>query len=198
MFRFIFSDGYKLRLTWDYTPGGTSWGQGGKIDGSLAFYYNIRPENEDNPFEFDYHKNDGRQYMVDRITKIPKSAIDAVTKYHKDNEREKTALYNNIYKEIEKIKIIDVKDHQSYRKKFGYHTYYIVTVLYNNKKYEIPCVELEFRFYESPFNKEFKNKYAFSEINSISSYLIEKMIEWLKKNNIYEYNNFKNKYKRLK
>lgn len=210
MFRFIFSDGYKLRLTWDYLPwdgnsysGGTHWGQGGTINGEPAFYHNIRPKNEDKPFEFDYHKDDYRQYMVDRITQIPKSAIEAVTKYHKDNERYKTSLYNKLYKEVEKIKVIDVKDDEKERVNLKYDLYYNITLLYNNKRYTIPCSyyrpvnspqDLRFRFYGTTFIKEFKNKYAFSEEKTISNYLKDKTVEWMKLHDKEEYNKFKSVY----
>jgi hypothetical protein len=62
MYRFNFSDGYKLRLTWDYITqrashlgsysGGTHWGQGGIVDGENQYYDVFRPEGPQGKFEW--------------------------------------------------------------------------------------------------------------------------------------------------
>lgn len=122
MYRFIFKDGFKLRLTWDYITqrasqlgrysGGTHWGQGGTVNHENIFYLNIRPKDEENPFDFDIEKEDIREdkhEMVNRILSIPDEAKLLVYEYQEKHIKEKNALISNLYKEIEKIKILGVK-----------------------------------------------------------------------------------------
>jgi hypothetical protein len=115
MYRINFKDGYKLRLTWDYITqkasalggysGGTHWGQGGIVNGENKFYSVMRPEDDSEPFLFDYTKNDDRKEMVNRIESIPQKAQDAIHKYQKNNSIEKSENLNKMYQEIQKIKL---------------------------------------------------------------------------------------------
>lgn len=183
LYRFHFSDGYMLRLTWDYFDhmgdysGGTHWGQGGKQNGERALYHYIRPHDESHPFEFDYNKGDHRQYMVDRIKSIPQKAKDSVYQYQKNHQKEKLSIFNSMYKEIEKIKILDVKDRDEH--KYLYDI--LVTILYNGKKYEIESSKTFGAVFSKEFEKDFKVKYALYDI-TIRNYLNDKIKEWIKKN----------------
>lgn len=196
LYRFIFKDGYKLRLTWDYLDwdqnytSGTHWGAGGTLPGGWRVNYShIRPRDENHPFEFDYQKYDDRQYMVDKINSIPKKAIEAAHKYQDQHKAEKNSLYLKLYKEIEKIKVINVITkpdtiHQfEYRVMINYlgKEFVLVAYVYSNRK------DIEFRFYQTSFEKFFKNRYAFMESKTINEYLSDKTIEWLKLNKNREY-----------
>lgn len=189
LYRFHFSDGYMLRLTWDYFDhmgdysGGTHWGQGGMYNGERANYCYIRPKDEYHPFEFDYNKGDYRQYMVNKIKEIPQKAKDIVYQYQKDHQKEKLSIFNSMYKEIEKIKILNVKDIED---KYLYDT--IITILYNGKKYDIELSKSSFSYsshlmlrFSKEFEKDFKVKYALYD-ETIRSYLYDKIKEWIKKN----------------
>ncbi len=115
MYRINFKDGYKLRLTWDYITqdaselggysGGTHWGSGGIVNGEWKSYDYIRPEDDSEPFLFDYKKNDSRQEMVDRIESIPEKAQKAMHEYQKNNSIEKSENLNKMYQEIQKVKL---------------------------------------------------------------------------------------------
>jgi IS1 family transposase len=181
LYRFHFSDGYMLRLTWDYFDymgdysGGTHWGQGGIKDGQRAWYAYIRPKDESNPFQFNYRKRDDRRYMVDRIKKIPQKAIDSVYKYQKEHQKEKLHLFNSMYKEVEKIKVIGIEKRDS--KKYLHDL--LVTILYNNKKYQIEGSDNGWFRFSKDFEKDFKSKYALYD-NSINQYLHDKIKEFMK------------------
>jgi len=179
MYRFTFKDGYKLRLTWDYYSGST-WGQGGVMsNGEKAPYFVISPNDINDPFKFNYKKNDYRQYMVDKIGQIPKEAIDAVYEYQQKHSMEKSALYKGMYKEIEKIIIIGVEKSVDDRNDF-----YDINAKYNGSVYKFKMIS-GFSLWSlgSEFRKDFKNKYALSEIITLRKYIIDKTIEWLKSNN---------------
>lgn len=200
LYRFIFKDGYKLRLTWDYIDwdgvdfsNGTHWGQGGILNGKPALYAYIRPRDENNPFYFDYNKNDDRQYMINRIKSIPKEAIDVIYKYQELHKKEKMALFNNLYKEIEKIKIIGLEEYEEeFLKKFKF---YHINAMYNGKIYKFKA-NLDSGFnlwsFSEEFRKDFKNKYALSEREALNKYILDKSMEWLKLNNKDLYLQFKN------
>ena len=196
LYRFIFKDGYKLRLTWDYLDwdhksysDGTHWGQGGTINGDKAYYLHIRPRDEKNPFEFDYNRDDDRKYMVDKIEGIPQKARDAVYKYQDQHKSEKNDLYLKLYKEIEKIKVINITN----VKNDVYRIDYSVTLTYLGNKFKVIAYvypgdrSFSFTLYGSDFEKYFKNRYAFMEEKTINNYLSDKAIEWIKKNDNKEY-----------
>lgn len=192
LIRFHFKDGYKLRLTWDYLSheahdndytGGTHWGCGGVVDGINKIYYNIRPDDENNPFNFSYNRNDYRQEMVDYIQKIPKEAIDEVTKYHnKQVESNKSdALYNKLYNDINKIKVNDIKLIDE-----GYAYYMDITLIYDNMDYSIYGY-----YYKEDKSiilicENIKNviPYSSTKFSPLKKYLIDKCMEYFKKNNI--------------
>jgi hypothetical protein len=198
LYRLKFKDGYRLRLTWDYMPwdgsysGGTHWGCGGQVEDREIWYRHISPRDEQNPFLFDYNKGDERQEMVDRIKTIPKEAIEAIYRYQKQHRLEKNALLSLLYKEVSKIKVIKVSPIES---KGSFEIFYEVVISYNSKKYVIHAdlekwkdkYELDFRFFGSSFEKEFKNRYAFMEFKALSKQLETEFIEWLKNNNRQEY-----------
>lgn len=196
MYRFIFSDGFKLRLTWDYIShsaynfnysGGTHWGSGGNVDGEQVPYYYIRPRNEEDPFILDYDKGDNRQDMVDRIRSIPKDAVDAVKSYQNKHSNEKSDIQNKVYKEIEKIKVIGVNPELSSTWGRGYS----IDVIYNDKKIKMDITIN----YDSEKNKYsywvdsgelkelFKLKYLGSEFlnRTLKQYLVDKSMELIKK-----------------
>lgn len=191
MYRFTFKDGYKLRLTWDYysesegNPRST-WGQGGVMpNGERAQYFVISPNNINDPFKFNYKKNDYRQYMVDKIGQIPKEAIDAVYEYQQKHSMEKSALYRGMYKEIEKIRIIGVEKSKSSTVPVDdRNDFYDINAKYNGRIYKFKMTS-GFRLWAlgSEFRKDFKNKYALSEIFTLEKYIIDKTIEWIKSNN---------------
>lgn len=202
MYRFIFKDGYKLRLTWDYISwdasalgkfsGGTHWGQGGEVDGKRKQYLVLRPRDEDKPFDFDYHKNDEKQEMVDRIESIPDDAEFAVYEYQEKHSKDKTSKVNAMYQEIQKVKVIDVK------MKPEDNDYYFVNLKvileYLNKKYDadvrIKCVnyrevkgDIYYDVYTYELYKKFKNVYA-SRSDELEKYIFDKTMEFIKKNNL--------------
>jgi hypothetical protein len=192
MFRFNFSDGYKLRLTWDYITqrashlgsysGGTHWGQGGIVDGEKQYYDVFRPEDDSEPFLIDW-KSDRKREIVDRIQSIPQEAIDKVHQYQDKMSRYKSENLNKLYKEIEKIKVIDVKEDQP---DDWYHNSLKVTITYLGNKY-VHDFKLNnknsFFFRSNEFDKAFKHKYV-KYGRELSSYLFDKTMEFCKKNNI--------------
>lgn len=200
MYRFNFKDGYKLRLTWDYISqkasalgnysGGTHWGQGGKIDGKEKHYYNIRPKDEESPFDFNYHKNDEKQEMVDRILSIPDDAKLAVYQYQEDHTKDKTSKVNAMYQEIQKIKVIDVElqpEDNDY-----YFTNLKVKLQYLNKKYDadvrikgVNYREVKGDVYYDVWIYELKLKNAYaSGSKELEKYIFDKTMEFIKKNNL--------------
>jgi hypothetical protein len=203
MYRFIFKDGYKLRLTWDYKPGQTHWGCGGELNGEKVWYSTIRPKDENEPFYFDFdhmgkweREDVNRKMFIDRIKSIPENAIQLIKKYQQQNKPAKDALYRNLYNEINKITVINVENIDD-----EYGGGFKVTILYNDKKYEILAghtlseTSLKFSFYKTEFKKKFKNQYFFMEYETINSYLTKKTLEWLETNDKEEYLKFKDKYK---
>ncbi len=191
MYRFNFKDGYKLRLTWDYITqtashlgqfsGGTHWGQGGVVDGERQSYDVFRPEDDSEPFLIDW-KSDRKREIVDRIQSIPQEAIDAVHQYQEKMSREKSENLNKLYKEIEKIKVIDVKilDSDLYSNSF------YVTISYLGKEYKIEMFfdnKYQYFFRSEEFDKVFKHRYV-RYGRELSSYLFDKVMEFCKKNNI--------------
>jgi len=189
MYRFIWKDGYKLRLTWDYIQrsasedqfaGGTHWGSGGLVGDEYIPYKYIRPDDNDEPFYFDYHKGDERQEMVDRIETIPQEMIDAVHKYQNIHSKEKSNNINNLYQDINLIKIVSVKkvdddDDERYK----------VIIEYKDKEYKIKyniIFGTPFIYYSKRFRNVFNN-YAFSgDDKTLENYLIDKIKEYQKEN----------------
>lgn len=186
LYRIIFKDGYKLRLTWDFFDiEKTHWGQGGNINGDKANYHVIRSEDIKNPFNIENTYPKYTDTMYNRIKSLPQNAINSILKYQ-ENTKEKNALYLNMYKEINKIDVINVK-------KAKHNDIYAldVTVRYNNREYIINFLEGYYRIFSSGLERDFKNKYALSERDSIEYYLNYKCLSWLQKNNYNEYKNFK-------
>jgi len=192
MYRFNFKDGYKLRLTWDYITqkaselgiysGGTHWGQGGVIDGEKLDYQHIRPRNENHPFDFDYQKSDERSEMVDRIKSIPEKTQEIIYDYQETHSKEKTHQLNVLYREIEKIKVIDAKKSPT---EAWYDLQVEVTVEYNGKKYTIYEVFYSRGKYSFNLNKldsDFKKRYLVIG-PVLNKYLHDKTMECIKKRN---------------
>lgn len=196
MYRFNFSDGYKLRLTWDYITrsaavddysGGTHWGSGGILnelflglrDKKRIDYVNIRPEDDSKPFEFNYNKGGAKQQMVDYINKIPSNVIKLVHEYQSKSSKEKDALFISLYKEINKINLTSLE--------FDEDRYYAYCVIeYNNKKYNIKIIGGYYISFSKDFKKDFKSKYAFHDpYNTLDKYLKDKIKEFQKSNNLF-------------
>lgn len=193
MYRFNFKDGYKLRLTWDYITqmasdlgsysGGTHWGQGGIVDGEKQYYDVFRPEDDSEPFLIDW-KSDKKREIVDRIQSIPQGAIDAVHRYQDKMSRYKSENLNKLYKEIERIKVISVKE--SDRKDDWYKNYLDVTISYLGSEYDLRMYfnsKYMCGFSSKEFDNAFKHKYA-KYGRELSGYLFDKVMEFCKKNNI--------------
>ena len=199
MYRFIFKNGYKLRLTWDYISreasgdsfaGGTHWGQGGVVNGKMKHYLYLRIFNNNDPFYVDYKKNDDRQEMVNKIKSLPTDAIKSVIKYQEEHSSEKSSNYVNMYKEIEKISITNIQ----FKNKFESWCDFEIYFKYRDKRYvselQIGLNHLKKLIYviilDKKFSKEFKNLYVIhSDRNRdiMNQYLIDKSIEWSKNNN---------------
>jgi hypothetical protein len=183
MYRFNFKDGYKLRLTWDHIDykaspdrfgGGTHWGSGGIVDGEEIYYDYIRPEDESEPFLFDYNKGDERQEMVNRINSIPQDAIDAVHEYQEKSSNEKSALVNNLFDEVSKIKVMDVEitSDEDYP--------ILININYNGNTYKLNMDQFGLK-YSKDFQRDFKNKYAFADnYRTLNKYLRDKVNSILK------------------
>jgi hypothetical protein len=192
MYRFNFSDGYKLRLTWDYITqmashlgaysGGTHWGQGGVVDGEKQYYDVFRPEDDSEPFLIDW-KSDKKREIVDRIQSIPQEAIDKVHQYQDKMSRYKSENLNKMYKEIEKIKVIDVMEDIP---SDWYTNSLKVTITYLGNKYVLDLRfnnKNQFGFSSKEFDSSFKHKYA-KYGRELSGYLFDKTMEFCKRNNI--------------
>lgn len=196
MYRFNFSDGYKLRLTWDYITkdaselgsysGGTHWGQGGVLNGERMNYIVLRPEDESEPFLFDYNKEDSRKLMVDRIESIPQEAIDKIHKYQNQHTKEKSEKITKSYNDIQNIKIKSITD--DYRSE-TYNRFKVIVDYKGDNK------ELEFRAYKEErylsvdtwnFRGSLKNAYM-SVGKTLDKYLIDKISEFCKKHGIKTY-----------
>jgi hypothetical protein len=204
MYRFHFSDGYKLRLTWDYISqkasslgeyaGGTHWGQGGIVDGQKQFYDILRPEDDSEPFYINWGNRKARE-IVKRIQSIPQKAIDAVHQYQEKMSRYKSENLNKMYREIQKIKIIDVRsfdpDKNTDEYKFFKHDYdnnFLVKVLYLEKEFTLECyfdTKYNLRMDLGDLGKSFKHKHAVHG-NEVRKYIFDKMMEWIKKNPLNE------------
>lgn len=204
MYRINFKDGYKLRLTWDYITqdaselgsysGGTHWGSGGIVNGEWKYYNHIRPEDDSEPFLFDYKKNDSRKEMVDRIESIPEKAQNAIHEYQKNNSIEKSENLNKMYQEIQKIKLKDIQKTSEKGRFIGIVTYlgeeYKVIFDFDNKEYQYVIVKRPDENNKS-LGKAFKNKMAISSYKELKSYLLDKFKELAKVKSInieYKYN----------
>ena len=193
MYRFNFKDGYKLRLTWDYITqsashlgsysGGTHWGQGGVVNGEEQWYDVFRPKDDSEPFLIDWKSNEKRE-IVDRIQSIPQGAIDAVHQYQDKMSRYKSENLNKLYKEIERIKVTNVKELDN---KDDWHKNCLdVTISYLGKEYKLEMFfnsKYQCGFSSKEFDNAFKHKYA-KYGRELSSYLFDKVMEFCKKNNI--------------
>ncbi len=195
LFRFHFKDGYKLRLTWDYLKwkgdysGGTHWGQGGKLDGKSVSYYHIRPRDENNPFEFDYDKDDHRKMMVDRIASIPEEARKKVIEYQDNHSQDKTDILNSMYEEIQKIKIIDIS------KTNETDTYKNLKVRAKNDKEEFILnlsVYADGSFYIYTGSIPTEKGSSYFRDSGLEQYMRDKIFEWLKANKKELYTELKN------
>ena len=201
MYRINFKDGYKLRLTWDYITqdastlgsysGGTHWGSGGVVNGETKYYHNIRPNDDNEPFLFDYKNNDARKEMVDRIESIPKNAQKAIHQYQKSKSIEKSENFNTMYNEIQKIKLKYIEESKIKDK-------YIGVVSYLGKNYKIEFdfkysenVDIYFAHNNTSLGDVFKNNMS-KECgnNELKKYLLDKFKELAKSKSI-EYNKFK-------
>lgn len=202
MYRINFKDGYKLRLTWDYITqnaselgnysGGTHWGCGGVVDGQHKYYYYIRPEDDNEPFLFNYTKDDDRKEMVDRIESIPQKAQDEIHKYQKNNSIEKSENLNKMYQEIQKLKLKDIK-------KTINKGIYIGIVSYLGQEYKVLFEfdkDVQYVIIKRPdennksLTKAFKNKMAISSYKELKGYLLDKFKEMTKLKSInIEYDN---------
>lgn len=198
LFRFHFKDGYKIRLTWDYLPwdghsytAGTHWGQGGWMKGEDASYQHIRPKDEENPFDFDYHKNDYKQFMVNRILSIPEEAKKKIIEYQKSHSHDKTDVINKMHSEIRKIEIIDVK----LKKDREYCIDLNLTL-----KSGTSTNEIELTIYDQSGRHRYDFSYlgkidlggAESYTNSgLEEYLFDKTMQWLKSNDMGLYDKIK-------
>lgn len=196
MFRFNWKDGYKLRLTWDYInldaasdkyAGGTHWGAGGKVNGQQQYYDVIRPRDENHPFDFDEVK-DHRADMVRRIKSIPDDAKLACYQYQESHTQEKTALVNQIYSEIKKIKIlnVEVEDTMVGRSYQPYSLELLVDVMYRNKQY---TVEFKKSNRDSWFNfsgvkglGDYIDRTDTGNI-ALNHYFYNELMRWLKQHN---------------
>jgi len=195
LFRFNFSDGYKLRLTWDYITqvashlgsyhGGTHWGQGGIVDGVKQRYDVLRVEDDSEPFLINW-KGVNKREIVNRIESIPQEAINKVHEYQEKMSRYKSENLNNMYSEIEKIKVIDVKISQFVDDFYDWDNIFDVTITYLGKSYIINFSfnsKKECEFSSKEFESAFKNKSAMYG-TELSGYLFDKVMEFCKKNNI--------------
>lgn len=196
LFRFHFKDGFKLRLTWDYVEwtgnfsGGTHWGQGGKVGGVEIPYYHIRPKDENDPFHFEYMKEDYRKPMVDRILSIPDEAKRKVIEYQETHSQDKTDVLNSMYEEIQKIKILDVV------KDGGKEGSIYLKVKAKNDKEEFSVdvntyEDGSFFIYTGSIPSEKGSSY-FGD-SGLDKYMFDKIIEWLKKNKKELYTELKRK-----
>lgn len=195
MYRFNFKDGYKLRLTWDYITqrashlgsysGGTHWGQGGVVNGEKQWYDVFRPEDDSEPFLIDW-QSDKKREIVDRIQSIPQGAIDAVHQYQDKISRYKSENLNKLYKEIEKIKVTNVKESDNKEDYDWYNNRLDVTISYLGSEYDLKMnfnSKYQCGFISKEFDRIFKHKY-FKYGRELSSYLFDKVMEFCKKNNI--------------
>jgi len=196
MFRFVFSDGYKLRLTWDYInrnasintfSGGSHWGSGGYVNGEKIPYNYIRPLDNDEPFLFYYEKGDERTDMVKRIESISQDAIDVVTDYQNKNSTKKSNILTKLYKQINNIKIVDIIEDVD---DIGLNvTYYKLTIKYNNKEYILRTllnnnVNKFFVSLSTIFMKNFNRYGVFDKYNTLNIYFNDKIKEFLKNKKI--------------
>jgi len=98
---------------------------------------------------------------------------------------EKSAIITKSIKDIELIKVIDVKENKS-RSIYDYE----ITVEYRGKEYDIAASK-DFKICDlKKLEKDFKNQYSFVG-NTINIYLRDKVKEYLKKNKVLESNSFR-------
>jgi len=190
LFRIHFKDGYKLRLTWDYLPwdggysGGTHWGQGGKLNGEKLSYQYIRPKDENNPFDFDYNKEDDRQEMVNRIKSLPEEAKRKIIEYQESHSKDKTDILNKMYSDIQSIKVVYVDD-STPKNANGRYKKLIIKCKKDGKTFDVDS-----SFYEG--GSSHINIYGISDEmcsgagdyrkSGIEDYLYDKTMDWLKRN----------------
>lgn len=203
MYRFNFSDGYKLRLTWDYITqkaselgsfsGGTHWGQGGEVDGEDKFYDVLRPQDDSEPFLIDWGSDKEEREIVSRIESIPQKAIDSVHEYQDKNSQEKSGNLNKMYSEIKKIKVVNCVSKDTNTRSDGtkYKEDYIeVKISYLENTYDIKISKNYFKDsvsirFGNDFVKKFKNKYAlhsYVDKELLVKYIYDKVREFYKKN----------------
>lgn len=188
MYRFIFKDGSKLRLTWDYIEGKTHWGLGGIVNGENLPYFWIRPIDNDEPFYIDYTKDDEKsKLLISRINSIPDNVIKIVTDYQNEKSIEKSKGIISMHKEISKIKIEDIvfieEDDRTYEYKLEikYLDKMYILKLIIQPGYPIGTYDWSIR-YSKEFKKSFKNKYAFND-GTLDKYVEDKIKEFSKKHN---------------
>ena len=185
MYRFVWKDGYKLRLTWDYIHrlasndkfgGGTHWGSGGKmnigVEEEYIPYNYIRPDDNDEPFLFDYEKGDDRQEMVDRIETISQEIIDKVHKYQEIHSLEKSNNIKKLYKDINSLKIEDVAEDGNTQS---------IIVSYNGTEYKARYnTEYNYFLFSKKFRKSFNNYTFYDDNKTLEIYLKDKIKEYTK------------------
>jgi len=191
MYRVIFKDGYKLRLTWDYIErsaalsknnfvGGSHWGSGGIVSNTAIEYTFIRPRNNNEPFLFDFNseENANKIELVRRIEAIPQEAIDAVHDYQEKHSKEKDFNIKKTYEEVRKISIIDIKKINEFQFK--------ITIEYKYKYYKLTIDNYDSDIYVE-YPRDFKKVYKFATNDMFSildKYINDKVKDFKKKNKI--------------
>ena len=131
-------------------------------------------------------QSDKKREIVDRIQSIPQEAIDKVHQYQDKMSRYKSENLNKLYKEIEKIKVISVKESDNKEDYDWYNNYLDVTISYLGSEYDLKMYfnnKTTCGFNSDEFDKVFKHKYS-KYGRELSSYLFDKVMELCKKNNI--------------
>lgn len=183
LFRILFKDGYKLRLTWDYMDEHhTHWGQGGKVNGVKLSYTYLRCKDPLNPFFMEYDKNDNRQELANRINSLPKDAIEAIKKYHRNISVDKDKIANSINHKIHNMKVLDFIEPEDGEYK------YMCELLIGGEEFVIELYKSHDRFIAaSNKGSDFRLKYPQILTRLHSRYfeetLKEKIFKYLEKNN---------------
>jgi hypothetical protein len=111
MYRFYFSDGSKLRLTWAYGKeygGNTHWGLGGvNSDGKNLPYINLDVDSS-NPFLIKMDDESGHKFLLEYISKIPKPAIDSVKLYQEKLFKYWSSVDMRVRSDVGKILVSDI------------------------------------------------------------------------------------------